>query len=156
MIWLVNNSIFFYPITSQRKFSNHKTKLCEVRTQWCYIFSSDITSTNHFVRTYFWWFHTRAPHTSPLVCVPPQLTLSPSHTTCTVDDFQHLIFVNIQSPKKFTGNPTIVSHPKTSRESLKHRPIFTFTLHTIYPSTRSMARDSYKSVHQRRVSTCHW
>ena len=41
-------------------------------------------------------------HSGPL---PPQLTLFPLPTTCTVDDFQHLRFGNSQSPNKFTGKP---------------------------------------------------
>ena len=78
--------------------------------------------------------------TSPLVRAPPQLPISPSPTTSGVDNFQHLIFGNSQSPDKFTGKPKIVSHPKSSQKSLKHKSTFTFTLRTIYPSTRSMAQ----------------
>ena len=78
--------------------------------------------------------------TSPLVGAPPQMTLSPSPTTCAVDDFQHLRFGNSQSPDKFTGKPKIVSHPTISKERLKHKPMLTFKLRTIYPYTRPMAR----------------
>ena len=75
----------------------------------------------------------------PLVGAPPKLTLLPSPTTCAVENFQRLRFVNSQSLDKFTGNPKIVSHSKSSQESLKHQSIFTFTFRTIYPSTRSMS-----------------
>ena len=43
--------------------------------------------------------------TSPLVRAPPQLPLYPSPTTYAVDNFQHLVFGNSQSPDKFTGKP---------------------------------------------------
>ena len=78
--------------------------------------------------------------TSPLVSSPPQLPPPPSPTTCAVDDFQRLRFGDSQSPNKFTGNPKIVSHPTSSQEILKHKSTFTFTLRTIYPSTRSTAQ----------------
>ena len=64
----------------------------------------------------------------PLICVPPQLKISPSPTTCAVDYFQCLIFINSHSPYKFTGKPKIVSHPTSSQESLKHKSMFKFTL----------------------------
>ena len=75
-----------------------------------------------------------------MVRVPLQLTLLPSPTTCGVDDFQCLRFGNSQSPNKFTGKPKIVSHPTSTQESLKHKSTLTFTLRTIYPSTRSVAQ----------------
>ena len=80
-------------------------------------------------------------HSRPLtlVCAPPQRKLSPSPTTCAVDNFQRLRFGNSLSPDKFTGNSRIVSHTTSSQESLKHESMFTFTLRTIYPSTRAMA-----------------
>ena len=78
--------------------------------------------------------------TSLLVRAPPQLTLSPSPTTCAVDNFQRLRFFNIQSPDKLTGKTKIISHPESSQESVKHKSTFTFTFHTIDPSTRSMAQ----------------
>ena len=43
-----------------------------------------------------------------------------SRTTCAIDNFQRLIFVNSQSCDKFTRNPKIVSHPTSSQESLTH------------------------------------
>ena len=94
-------------------------------------------------------------HTSPLVSAPPQLTLSFSPTTCAVDNFQRLIFDNSQSPNMFTRKPKIVSQPTSSQESLKHKSTFTFTLHTIYPSTSSMAQSDIKVVYQQRFSTFH-
>ena len=77
--------------------------------------------------------------TFPLVRAHPYLTISLSPTTCGVDNFQCLIFGNSRSPNKFTGKPKIVSHPTISQERLKKKSMFTFTLRTIYPSTRSMA-----------------
>ena len=38
MIWLVNISLYFYPITSHCEFSNRKAQLCQGRTQWCCVF----------------------------------------------------------------------------------------------------------------------
>ena len=78
--------------------------------------------------------------TSLLVRAPPQLPLSPSLTTCAVDNFQRLIYGNSQSPNKFIGNPKIVSQKTSPQESLKHKSTFTFILRTIYSSTRSMAQ----------------
>ena len=40
------------------------------------------------------------------------------NNTCAVDNFQRLIFGNIQSPENFTGNPKIFSQPTSSQESL--------------------------------------
>ena len=50
---------------------------------------------------------------------------------CAVEDFQHLIFDNSQSPDKFTGKLKIVSHLKFSKQILKLKSMFTytFTLH---------------------------
>ena len=91
--------------------------------------------------------------TSPLVSAPPQLTCFPSPTTCALDDIQRLIFDNSQLPDKFTGKPKIVSHPKSSQGSLKHKSTFTFTLLVIYPSTRSMEHPDIKVIYQQRNST---
>ena len=100
-------------------------------------FSSDTTTKNHCGITSFWVsLHS---FTRPLGCAPPQLPLYPSPTTCIVDDLQRLRFSNSQSPDKFKGKPKIVSHPTSSQDSLKQKSTFTFTLRTIYPSTRSMA-----------------
>ena len=38
MILLVNSSLSFFPITSQRQFYNCKTQLCRGRTQGCFVF----------------------------------------------------------------------------------------------------------------------
>ena len=43
------------------------------------------------------------------LCTSPT-DISPSPTTCTIVDFQQLIFRNSRSPDKFTVKPTIVSH----------------------------------------------
>ena len=77
---------------------------------------------------------------SHFVPVPPQLTLSPSPITRVVDNSQHLIFGNSQSPGKFTGKPKIVNHPTSSQEILKQKSTLTVILRTIYPYTRSMAQ----------------
>ena len=132
--------------------TNHIKQWCQGRMRNS-VFPSDTTATNHCGRTYFLVSSHSRP--SPLVRAPPQLTLFPSPNTCAVDDFQRLRFGNSQSPEKFTGNPKIFSHPISSQESLKHKSTFTFTLRTIYPSTRSMAQPDIKDIYQRRVLTCH-
>ena len=79
--------------------------------------------------------------TSPLVRAPPQLTRFPSPTPCAVEGVQRLRFGNIQSTNKFTGKP------KTKNQHLHLN---------CAPSVRSMEQPniSYKSIYQRRVSTC--
>ena len=47
-------SLSFYVISSQCEFFNRKKKLCQGRTHWSSVFSSDTTSTDHCARTYFW------------------------------------------------------------------------------------------------------
>ena len=107
--WIVNSSLSFYPITSQHEFYNRKTQLCQVRTQRCCVFLpmklQKITVQEHIFGG--------LARPLPLVCSTPQPTLSPSPTTCTVDDFQRLIFGNRQSLKKFTEKTKIVGHPKS-------------------------------------------
>ena len=134
MILLVNSSQYFYPITSQHEFSNRKTQLCQGIISDVVFFLP--TQLQKSLWNFFLWFHTRAPY---LWSVHLPDRHSPSPTTCAVDDFQRLRFGNSQSPEKFTGKPKIVSHPTSSQEMLKQKSIFTFTLCTIYPSTRSMA-----------------
>ena len=53
---------------------------------------------------------------------------------CLVDNLQRLIFVNSQSPNKFTGKPKIFRLPTSLQESIKHKStfMFTFIFRTIY------------------------
>ena len=130
LIWLVNISLSFYPITLQRELSNWKTHFFQGRTQWC----QQITVQEHIFGEF------------ALVHLTFGLCTSPTDTFCftyhpfnvpgmyAVDNFQRLIFGNSQLSKKFTGKPKIVSLPTSSRESVKHKSTFTFTLtlRTIY------------------------
>ena len=83
--------------------------------------------------------------TSPLVCAPPQLTLSlhlpplQRPIICAVDNFQRLIFGNSQSPDNFTGKPKIVSLPTSSQESVNRNQHLCLHLHCA-PSMRSMSQ----------------
>ena len=137
-ILLVNSTLYFYFISLQREFFNHKTHWCQGRTQLYSIFFFRHNCNKSLWKNIFLVISHSC--TSPLVCAPPQLPLLPSPTNCAVGDLQRLIFVNIQSPNKFTVKPKIVSHLTSSQESLKHKSTFTFTLRIIYPSTRSMAQ----------------
>ena len=99
MIWLVNCYLCFYPISSQREFSNRKIHLRQGRTKWCCVFfqwnfNKSLCKTIFLVRSHL--------RTSSLVCAPPQLTLLPSPDTCVVDNFQSLRFGNSQSTYKLT------------------------------------------------------
>ena len=38
IIWFVNSSLYFFPITLQCEFSNRWTHFFQGRTQWCYVF----------------------------------------------------------------------------------------------------------------------
>ena len=69
--------------------------------------------------------------TSPLVCAPPQLTLSPSPTACVVDDIQRLRFYNSQSPNKFTGKPKIQSPDKFTGNPKTRINIYIYIAHHI-------------------------
>ena len=101
-IWVINSSLYFYLISLQCNFSNPKKQLCQGRTHWCCVFSSDTTSTDHCERIYFWWVCTRAlylrsihlpnwhfPFTYhfPSVSIPISQPLNCS-PICTVDNFQ--------------------------------------------------------------------
>ena len=57
--------IAFYLFTSlvcNLSFLIVKKQLCQGRTHWCCVFSSDTTSTDHCARTYFWWVRTHVPY----------------------------------------------------------------------------------------------
>ena len=92
---------------------------------------NSMTSTNHCARTYFWELTlvhlTVGSCTSPTDTSP--FTYHPFNGPgmCAVYNFQRLIFVNSQSPDKFTRKPKIVSLPTISQESLKHKSTFTLT-----------------------------
>ena len=151
-IWLVNSTISFYLNSSQLEFFSHKKSGIREELSDVQFFFRQNCNKSLWKNIFLVSFHL---HTSHLVSAPLQLIFSPSPTTCEVDNFQPLIFGNGQSPEKFTGKPKIVSHLTSSQEILKHKSIFTFTLHTIYPSMRSMAQPDIKAIYQRRVSTCH-
>ena len=73
-------------------------------------------SKNHCARTYFWWVHACAPHLW-FMHLPNwhfSLHLPPlQHPSMyTVDNFQRLIFGSLST---------------SSQESIKHKPMFTFT-----------------------------
>ena len=130
----VNSTLTFYLVSSQREFLTIKTVVSGNNLVIFHFFFRHNCNKSLWQNIFLVISHLCA---SPLVRAPPQLPLSPSSTTCAVDNFQLLIFGNSQSPDKFTGKPTIVSHPTSSQEILKHKSTFTFTLRTIYPSTRS-------------------
>ena len=99
-ILLVKTSLYFYIITLQREFSNSKTQLCQVRTQWC--------QKNHCARTYFWLVCACAPHLL-FIQLPHwyfSFTYQPfkGPVVYVVENFQCLIFFNCQSPDKITVN----------------------------------------------------
>ena len=87
--------------------------------------------------------------TSPLVCAPTQLPLSPSPTTCAVEYSQHLIFGNIQPPGKFTGNT--ITQMNIYIYITSHLPIYEVNGTSQYlPRQR---KRSYKAIYQQMVST---
>ena len=99
---------------------------------------SSVMSTNNCARTYFWWVCACAPYiwfVHPSNWHPP-FTYHPLNgpSMCAVDNLQCLRFGNSQSLNKFTGNPKTSILPTSSQESVKHKPMFTFTftLCTIY------------------------
>ena len=130
MVWLVNSSLYFYPITLQRECSNRKTQLCHVITQWC----QQITVKEHLSGEF------ALVHLTFSFCISPTDTFPFTYHPfngpgmCAVDNLQRLRFDNSQSPDKFTGKPKIVSLRTSSQESVKHTSTFTFTftLRTIY------------------------
>ena len=120
MIWSFNNSPFFYVITSQCKFSNSKTQLCQGRTQWCCVFLQ-IKLQQITVQEHIFGDFALAPINFSLCASPTDTFSFTYHPICEVNDFQRLIFGNSQSYGKFTGKPKIVSHPTSSQESLKQQ-----------------------------------
>ena len=130
MIWLVNSSLYFYPITPEREFSNCEMQLYQGRTQWC----QQITVQEHIFGEFVIVHLTFGSWTSLTDTFP--FTYHPFNgpSMCAVDNFQPLIFGNNQSPDKLTGKPKIASLPKILQESVKQKSTltFTFTLRTIY------------------------
>ena len=99
MIWLVNSSLFFYPITLQREFSNRKTQLCQGRTQWC----QQITVQEYLFGGFVLVHLTFGSCTSPTEKFPFAYFSFSGPGIYVVDNIQRLIFGNSQSPEKFTG-----------------------------------------------------
>ena len=128
-IWLVNSTLYFFPLV--RNASSLIIINSCVREELSDIMFflqpqlQQITVGEHFFVQF------KRAHLKN-ICAPPQLTISPSPTTCAVDYLQRLIFGNSQSPENFTGNPKIVNQPTSSQEIWKHKPTFTFTLCNIY------------------------
>ena len=136
-IWLVNSSLSFYLISLQRDFLILK-KVVSGKNSFIFRFFLRHNCNKSLCKNIFLMSsHSCA---STFARATTQYTDLPSPTTCMVEDFRRLRFVNIQSHKKFTGKPRIVSHPKSSQESLKHKSIFMFITRTIHPSTISMAQ----------------
>ena len=151
MIWLVNSYLFFTQLPCNASFlivkhSCVREELSDVLFFFGHNFNKALCKNTLLVSLNL--------RISPLVRAPPQLKIPPSPNNRAVDNFQRFIFGNSQSPDKFIGKPKIVSHPKISQKILKHKSMFTFTLRTIYPYLRSMARDSYKSIHQQIILNC--
>ena len=86
-IWLVNSSVYFYPISLQREISNHKNSDVRKKSEM---------STNHCARTYFWWVCACAPQlwfmNLPNWHFSLHLTPHKLPVMCTVGNFQQLIF----------------------------------------------------------------
>ena len=101
-IWLVNSTLFFYPISWQRGFFIIKTVASGKNSVIFGFFFRHNCNKSLWKNIFLVIFHSL---TSPLVSAPPQLPLSPSPTTCAVENFQRWIFVKSQSPDKFTGKP---------------------------------------------------
>ena len=124
-IWLVNSTLYFYLISLQRNFCNHKKQWCQGRTHLSSVSSSDTRAINNFGRTSLWWFCTRSSH------------LRLGHLPNWQFPF-HLL------PARYTISNAwyleIFSDRTSSQESLKHKSTFTFILWTIYLSPRSMAQ----------------
>ena len=102
---------------------------------------NSVMSKSHFSRTSFWWVRACVTHLW-FVHFPKwhfPFTYHPFNVPrmCAVDNFQRLIFGNSQSSENFTRKPKIISLPKNSQESVKHKStfMFTFTLCNIYTLT---------------------
>ena len=134
MIRLVNSSPYFTPLPCNTSFLIVKHSCFREELSGIVFFFRCNFNKSLCKNIFLVSLHSRP---LPLVHAPPQMILSPSPTTCTVDYLQPLIFGNSQSTDKFTGNPRIVSHPTSSQERLKHESMFKFTLRTIYPYMRS-------------------
>ena len=95
---------FEWLIALYHEFSYLKTQLFQRRTKWCCVFL--LTQLQHITMQENRFGVFARP--LPLVRATPQLTITPSTTTCAVDDFQYLIYCNSQPPEKFTRKPKIV------------------------------------------------
>ena len=131
MVSLVNRSLYFYPINSQREFSNCKTHLCQGRTRLCQQITVKEHISGEFALVRLTFGLCKSPtDTLPFIYHPFNVP-----GVCAVDNLQRLIFGHIQSSNKSTGNPKKVSLPTSSQEIPKtHKSsfMFTFTLRTIY------------------------
>ena len=115
IIWLVNSSLYFYLVTSEREFSNCKKKWCQGRNQWC----QQITVQEHIFGEF------AIVHLTFGTCTSPTDTFHFTYHSfigpgmCSVDNFRRLRFGSL---------------PTSSQESVKHKStfMFTFTLCTIY------------------------
>ena len=104
-IWLVNSSLYFYLITSQREFPNRITQLCQRRTQWCQQITVQEHHFSEFALVHLWFLH--LPNWDFPLHLPPLQWPG----ICAVDNLRCLMFFNSQSPENFTGKPKIVSFP---------------------------------------------
>ena len=102
---------------------NHKKQWCQVRTQLSSVFYSDTTAIDNCGITYFWCVSSRAPNLWFVYFPNWHFPLHLPPTQYTVSNAWYL---------------AIISHPTSLQEILEQKSIFTFTLRTIYPSTRSM------------------
>ena len=127
-ILLVNISLYISPITFHHDVSNHITQLYQGRTQRC----QKLTLEEHIFGQFALAHLTFGSCTSPTYTFPFTYLSFKGTGMWTVDNFQHLIFGNSQSPNQFTGNPKIVIHLTSVQDSPKHKSRFTFTLSTIY------------------------
>ena len=100
-IWLVNIPLYFYLITLKHECSNSKTQLCQGRTQWCCVFPSDKTWTNHCARTHFWWFCTPTPHLWSVQLPNWHFLIHPKIYVCT----HHFLSVSIPIKKPLNCSP---------------------------------------------------
>ena len=87
--------------------------------------------------------------TSPLVCAPPQLSLSLSRTICRLYDYQRFIFGNSNLYDRFTGNPK--KYINIYIYIFPHLPIYEVNVTARYlPRQRKYP---YEAIYKQRVLT---
>ena len=130
MIWLINSSLSFYPITSQHNFYNHKIKLCQGRTQGCCVFFQtqlqQITVQEHLFVKFAFALLTFGPCTYPTDTFPFTYHF-PSVSITIIKPLNSSLICAVENFQRFQRQIIILDNPRWRRCSYFR---FLYTLHS--------------------------